>query len=397
MERGRAFLAGFLLGLGVSFKPYALGIGFLFLHRDRHRSLLGFVCGVAAPALALVILAGAGPFVEFSSKVVPWMLRGDIQDPFSPGWGSAAALLNRLLRFEPDLNPQPWLEAPILARFLGALVSGTLLILGCLLGRRAMDSKLPLDAVGIVIAFALAASPFVASYHLVLLVVPVVAVGRRLHGRALALWLLGWAVLGSSLMNTFREAEGALAPLAYIRFLGLLLLALAAARSFGNRRMLGLALALGVFAGLLALPWRWSYESWPRIESAHGYSMTRPYFCGQNLRWWSPSKDGRRLESFGNGSGCALRPAAALGTTVTSRFTEGSWNLYLQTGGSSPIETRVSYGDANEIDPVLTPDGCAIVFASDQGRGLGSTALYRADVSPFIEGCEALGPASDLR
>ena len=69
LERGRTFLAGFLLGLGVSFKPYALGAVFLFVHPDRRRSLAGFVCGAIAPSLVLWCLAGPEPFIQFLSKL----------------------------------------------------------------------------------------------------------------------------------------------------------------------------------------------------------------------------------------------------------------------------------------------------------------------------------------
>ncbi len=408
LERGRAFLAGLLLGLGVSFKPYALGIGLLFLHRDRRRSLTGFIVGAIAPSLALWIMAGGQPFAEFFSKVLPWMVRGDIQDPFSPGWGSAMALSNRFLRFEPDLNPLPWFDAPSLARFVGASVSAALLVLGILLGRRALDSKKPLDAVGISIGCALCASPFVASYHLILLVVPVLAVASRLGGSALGLWMLGWAILGSSLVNTFRYASGVLAPLAYLRFFGLLGLVLVVCWPFVNRRTVSTAMALGVLAGALALPRGGREESWARIESAKGYSMMRPHFCGTILRWWSPSKDGHRLESRGEREECSAdsaqspsvggtAPVAFRGAVTISRFAAGSWNLYLRTGPPNASETRLTFSDANEVDPVFTPDGCAVVFASDQGRGLGSTALYRLDVSNLRDGCAGSPPAEGPR
>jgi hypothetical protein len=403
LERERMFLAGFLLGLGASFKPYALVIGPLLLRRDRRGCLAGFVFGALSPSLALLALTGAAPFLDFGSRVLPWMLRGDIQDPFSPGWGSAMALSNRLLRFEPDLNPRPWLHAPLLAHFIGASVSAALLALGVLSGRRALDSGRPLDAVGIVAACALGASPFVASYHLVLLVVSALAVFTRLHGHASTLWLLGWALLGSPLINHFREASGLLAPLAYLRFFGLLGFALILAWPFLDRRTARIAGVLGISVGVFALPWGRREDIWPKIESAKGYSMMRPHFCGESLRWMAPSKDGRRLESRGEGKDCTgesarrkpvLGPLSSGGAGVTSRFTAGSWDLYLRSGSPGVVETRLTFSDANEVDPVLTPEGCAVVFASDQGRGLGSTALYRLDISGLIAGCAESGRAS---
>jgi hypothetical protein len=397
LERERAFSAGFLLGLGVSFKPYALGIGALFLRRGRGRALFGFVCGAAAPSLLVWLLAGARPFVEFDAKVLPWMLRGDIQDPFSPVWGSASALANRLFRFEPDLNPDPFLLAPRVASFAGAAVSAGFLALGVVAGRRAMDLGRVLEGLGVSLAFALAASPFTASYHLVLLAIPATALAARCRERGRAVLVVSLALLGSPVFNTFRSAASALALLAYARFLGLAAIAIVLAWPFANRRAAALALAAGVCAGLIAVAGTPRLETWPRIEAAKGYTMMRPYFCGSALRWMSPTPDGRHLESRGEGADCARASAPpSPRVKVASRFTDGSWNLYLE-GPSNGAVRRLTFSGANEVDPVLTPDGCAVVFASDQGRGLGSTALYRVDVSPFIPECAGRGPAAAPR
>jgi len=392
LDRGRDFLAGFLLGLGVSFKPYALWVGALFLRRDRKHALVGFLCGAALPSVFLWIVAGEGPFIEFKAKVLPWMLKGDIQDPFSPVWGSASALFNRLFRFEPDLNPDPWLVAPGLARFLGAAVPAALLAVGVLAGRRAIEARRALDAVAICIAFALAASPFAASYHLVLLSIPFAALAARSEGRARVLTLAGYALLGSSSVHAFRAATGPLAPLAYARFFAMSLVAFAVAWPFLRRGMRAPVLAAGALAGFLAVSAAGATEPWSRIEAAKGYSMMRPYFCGERLRWLSPAADGRRLESRGEGEDCAPI-AAPRAARVESRFTEGSWNLYLH-GTSAGLEQRLTYSSANELEPVPTPDGCGVVFASDQGRGLGSTALYRIEVPALKGECAGAGPAS---
>jgi hypothetical protein len=252
------------------------------------------------------------------------------------------------------------------------------------------------EGVAVVIAFSLAASPFTASYHLVLLALPVAVLSARWTGRAQAGAVLLWAILGSPALPAFRSTPGALAPLAYARLFGIVALAVSVSWVFIDRRVLGRALALGVAAGILALRLEGGDESWSRIESARGYSMMRPYFCDARLRWLSPSADGRRLEPRGAGGDCAAAgpaPPAPREESVVSRFTEGSWNLYLRPGRDAP-EIRLTHSPANEIDPVLAPDGCFVVFASDQGRGLGSTALYRIDLSPFIEGCARAGRAA---
>jgi len=398
LDRRRDVLAGFLLGLGVSFKPYALGLGLLCLGRDRRRALAGFIGGALLPSIVLVAVSGVGPFVEFGTKVLPWMVRGEIQDPFSPGWGSVSALANRLFRFEPDLNPVPWVAAPLVARFAGAAVSMALLALGVFSGRRAVESGRAADGIAIMIAFSLAASPFTASYHLVLLSVTVAVVARRFRGAALLVLVVGWAILGSSALSVLRPASGFLAPLAYARLFGVVAIALGASWGFLDRRSVGLALVVGLLAGIVAGGQEETNESWPRVERAKGYSMMRPYFCDTALRWLSPAADGRGLESRGDGEDCIpdhIMPPSWRGRSVVSRFTSGSWNLYLREPGRPDVQ--LTHSRANEIDPAPSPDGCSVVFASDQGRGLGSTALYRLDLSSFIEGCARAGPASDPR
>jgi hypothetical protein len=398
LDGKRDVVAGLLLGLGVSFKPYAIAVGLLLLRRDRLRAFAGFIAGALLPSLAVIAISGVGPFVEFATKVLPWMVRGEIQDPFSPAWGSVSALSNRLFRYEPDLNPLPLVAAPIAARFLAAAVSAALLATGVFAGRRAMASGRPAEAVAVVIAFALAASPFAASYHLVLLSVTVAVVARRLRGAALVTLVAGFAVLGSPVVNQFRGAEGFLTPLAFVRLFGIVAVAIVASWSFLDRRVIGAAMAVGALCGAAALREEERLESWPRVERARGYSMMRPYFCGASLRWFSPSADGRRLESRGEGEDCVPErraPSSRRGLDVVSEFTSGSWNLYLRGAGRPDIQ--LTHSRANEIDPVSSHDGCSVVFASDQGRGLGSTALYRLDLKPFIEGCAGAAPASGPR
>ncbi len=388
LKAGFPFAAGLLLGLGVSFKPYALCLGVLFLHRERRWSLAGFVLGAVLPSLAVLALNGPGSFNTFVSQVLPWMVRGDIQDPFSPVWGSVGAFANRLFRLEPDLNPDPWIVAPLAARFIGAAAPAALVTLAALSGRKAMREGRLVDAVGLSLAFSLAASPFAASYHLVLLVVPVAAVAARLEGPSLAAWLVGWAALGSPLMNVFRDETGILMPLAYARFLILVALALLIARPYLQRFQAVAMVGVGALAGTLAASDVRLEETWPRVAEAKGYSMMNPHFCGADLRWFVPSRDGRGRESRGSGHDCGSIDHDSLygNAAVISRFTDGSWNLHLaRASHGDPIQ--LTFSDANEVDPVFTPDGCGIVFASDQGRGLGSTALYRLDVSRFTTGC----------
>ena len=392
LQCGRQGLGGFLLGLTASFKPYALPAFFLFLHRERRAALAGFLAGALTPLCLLMLLSGPDPIVQFSTKVAPWMWRADIQDPFAPGWGSAAALANRLFRFEPDLNPAPWIHAPWLARWLGTAFSVSLVALCVLAGRRAMSAGRTAMALGIVVAGAVGASPFGASYHLVLLTVPMVVGLATQGGGRMFLWLVAWAALGSGLLNLPGLADHGLASIAYFRFMFIALISLTLAQSFLTRRVVAVSLVAGCVLGFAALPSGGKEEAWTRVSEARGYSMMAPGFCDGALHWKTPSLDGRRLELRGPGAECALArrggapPSLQVGHQIASLFSEGSWNLHLVS--RQGVRTRLTFSAANELDPVFTPDGCAVVFASDQGRGLGSTALYRLDVSTFIPACD---------
>jgi hypothetical protein len=213
----------------------------------------------------------------------------------------------------------------------------------------------------------------------------------------LYVWLACWAAIGSPLMNAFRDSVGAFTPLAYSRFFVLTVVALLVARLYLHRFQIIPAVCLGMLAGGVAAGSASHEESWPRVMEARGYSVMKPHFCGVDLRWLAPTSDGRGLEKHGAGKDCGVESRSASGRAVVeSRFAEGSYNLYLA-GVAAGGPTRITFSDANEIDPTFTPDGCGIVFASDQGRGLGSTALYRLDASRFIAGCGGDAPAADPR
>lgn len=396
MHRGFPMGGAFLLGVGLPFKPYSapVGVALLLEGRRRPRALAGFLLGAMAPTVALIALAGVEPMRVFSERVLPWMQRGDVQDPFSPVWGSATALANHLFRFERDLNPNPWADVPMLARLLGSSIPASIAVLGIAAARNAFGKDRGLDAVGAGIAFALAASPFAASYHLVLLTVPALALVERLRGAARLLSIAAWLVVGSPVFPILRAVAGGDWMLAYSRFVTIFGLALWIARPFLSRRDVTVSLACGVAIGVAALVWAPRTEAWESVPQARGYSMSRPYFCGDRLRWWSPSATGRRMESRGPGPDC---DRGRLRGPVTARFADHSWNLYWSDGDGSGEPRRLTFSDANEFDPVLSPDGCSVVFASDQGRGLGSSALYRLDLSGINRDCGRAAPVATPR
>ena len=73
---------------------------------------------------------------------------------------------------------------------------------------------------------------------------------------------------------------------------------------------------------------------------------------------------------------------------MISRFGEHSKDLFAELDGR---EIRLTRARSNEVDPVLDPTGCGVIFASDRGRGLGSYALYRLSLAGIVSGCGRSG------
>jgi hypothetical protein len=206
---------------------------------------------------------------------------------------------------------------------------------------------------------------------------------------------------GSPLAHTFLGASGWARPLAFVRLwvlMALLGLALRAIRAQGGdpsvRPHLAASVAMSLLAGGASAVGadRFVPPAGPvRLPGPPAYSKEAPHFCGGALGWWSPAADGRSLERRSDDPGyrpCVeARPGAGSAAlspdgrrSAIARFRDGSWDIAVTHEGQP--EWWISLGRSNERDPAWTPDGQAIVFASDLGRGLGSHALYRVAIPP---------------
>jgi hypothetical protein len=345
-------------------------------------------------------------FPEFFAQILPRLVRGEIQDPFSPGWGSLSALARALLRLEPDLNPRPWADLPLLAEFLAIGAPAGVLAAAFVLARAPVDSaddakagpdpapaEPILAAAGLILAATLAAAPLVQSYHLVLLwPVALVAIRRPgLRGGAVVL-LLGLAA--SPLAHAFFRVEGAWSPLRFIRallLLAILFLMPTKARHRSTRIRFGAAAlaasVAGTLSGAIGLSAKGVEERWPPTDPGPVYAQFAPMFCEGRLGFWTPAEDGRTLQISSRAPGFEAcrsartenpRPAVSPDGSweIVSMFREGSWNLYLRER-DAPSWMRVTFSDANETEPAWSPDGESVVFASDEGRGLGAPRLRK--------------------
>jgi hypothetical protein len=403
VARGRALVGGLALAPVLLLKLYAAPHALFLLLSGRWRAALGLLAGASAMlALSLGVL-GAPLHLAYLREVLPASLRGEIQDPYSPLWGSVSSLSHRLFQFEPDLNPRPASDAPMLVAPVARALEALLLLLA-LVARPPGEpaSALRRHWAALTLA-ALAASPLLQSYHYLLLVLPVaLLLGEQ--PPPLARWsllaLLAFAT--SPLPHYFtRFAAGWANLLAYPRLYAVCaLLAYALRGTLGRTRLVGCIAAALVVGALQPAPS--PDPGWQRIPTARGYLMAEPVACGGRLGWITIAGD---RFVFADESGAVLRGAGHLlgprcdegrlrfgvhdpadgrlspdgRSLLVPSWEEGSWDIRV-VDRASGTSRRLTRDPANEVEPTWSEDGRAVLFASDRRRGLGSTALYRLEL-----------------
>ncbi len=292
LDRGRGFLSGALLAPVLLLKLYAVPhVLFLALGR-RWRALLGLAAGLALTIAVSVAALGGELHASYLAEVLPWSLSGEIQDPYSPLWGSFGSLARRLFQAEPDLNPRPALDVPALAAPL-ARAASALVVLLALAPRGGADGAAALRRQWAALTIAaLLASPLTQSYHFVLLALPVALLVAEPGSRGRRLLLLTLlAFLTSPLPHYFVPfAHGWGNLLAYPRLPALgLLLALALAGWLTRAR--ALACASLACAMALATPAAAADPPWQRIAAARGYLAAEPVACEGGIAWLEIERD----------------------------------------------------------------------------------------------------------
>jgi hypothetical protein len=437
LERGSAFAGGALIAPVFALKLYAAPHLLLLLVGRRTRALCGALIALLAIVGLGVATLGVTVHEVYWREVLPRSLGGEIQDPYSPLWGSFASLAHRMFRAEPDLNPAPALDLPRLVAPCARALS-TFVLLLALLARPAGAAGLRRQWALVTLA-ALLASPLTQSYHFVLLALPVALLLAEAGGprRELALLgLLGFAT--SPLPHYFQGlAHGWANPLAYPRLWTVALLLATALRQTLPPRRVVVCGAAAAAAGLLAGRPSAAPPAWQRLP-IQGYLAAAPVECEGGFAWLAVAaadyvvrdtggravpvddgatpacehghlalraagdsdrdadergsvrvdrrrgvllatdRDGRVRElAYGRFRRPRLSPDGA--RIALESWEEGSWDLrvVLRDGSGS---RRVTSDPANELEPAWSVDGASLLFASDRGRGLGSTAVYRIDL-----------------
>jgi hypothetical protein len=204
----------------------------------RWRVLAGSVLVILLVSALSIALLGWKVHAQFLSTVLGNHLVGELgmQDPFTAAFQSFDSLFRRLFVFDAAANPHPWHAAPAL-QSVGVLLTKTLLLLLAMATlvrlARALGVAAIAPSIGLLGITTLLLAPATATYHLILLWLPVgllVDFLLREHAEACGYFLLaGYALIG---FFPYRftvpfEGRGGLTVLAYPRLFILLSMFLA--------------------------------------------------------------------------------------------------------------------------------------------------------------------------
>ena len=187
--RGYRVLAGALLAIAAACKIFPVLLFLFFLQRRDWRALAsGAVTGFAALAVSIGVF-GWNAHRVWLQEILPWVMHGEALGTYATT-PSISGILHVLLLSEPQWNPHPWHDSPMLYALLAPTLQMLALAPAILLIKRSDDSRsrVLLEWSALLTA-SLAISTIPASYNFVLMVFPVcvltaLLLKNRQHGWA---------------------------------------------------------------------------------------------------------------------------------------------------------------------------------------------------------------------
>lgn len=172
----RQIQSGALLGIAAAFKYFPVIFIPYFIVRREWKLVAAEVGSIIAVLLMGFATLGTDIHTEFFSAVLGNHLSGNIQNPFSATFQSWNSLFRRLFVVDPVFNPSPVLNLPW--AFPAALaityaVVVFLLLKGIRKSRLLADEQAPPVQFSLIILAGLMLLPVSATYHFLLLVIPV--------------------------------------------------------------------------------------------------------------------------------------------------------------------------------------------------------------------------------
>ncbi len=230
--KGRPWLAGMCFGLFVPIKYFPVILLVYFAFCRQWRVLLGGAAVILTVGLLSVAVLGWKVHEEFLAVLGNHLLaKLNLQDPFTASYQSFDSLYRRLFIFDAVSNARPWLAIPRLADICLLATKASILLIAAAtlvkLGRGGFG-EVAAPAIGILGILTLLLAPATATYHFVLLWLPVALLIQYFidfRARGYAYFILGaYALIGFFPYRWSRifEGDGGLTMLAYPRLFLLL-------------------------------------------------------------------------------------------------------------------------------------------------------------------------------
>jgi len=176
--KGRRVLAGICFGLFSPIKYFPVVIIAYFAFRKEWKLVLGSATAILAVALVSIAVLGWKIHEDFLFSVLANHLvaKLSMQDPFTASFQSFDTLFRRLFLFDATLNPQPLVALPRL-QVIGVIITKASIFLAGIatlvrLARRA-GGNAAAPSIGLLGVLTLLLAPATATYHFVLLWLPV--------------------------------------------------------------------------------------------------------------------------------------------------------------------------------------------------------------------------------
>lgn len=435
-KRHELISSGVVAGLAFALKLYGGPLLFYFAAKRYWKAAASMIgATVAAVAVAIAVFGWADVHF-YATQILPRTLEGVPPDPYHSGVQTVSTLLRRLFVSDPELNPSPLYNAPWLEFFLQPLISlGVVLFVTLAVALKRTDDCAR-DFALFTIALVLI-STSVSSYTFLLLLLPItlsledagpresvylvasyILLNAPLPGAHLfpKVWLLFGllAVVGLRYWSALSPRTIA-AGLACIATLAALKahVAIQDYRNAPDKRCQLVSVAKGsLFVGFPAITNAGLFCQAQRrdryiLRWQHGTTVEDLSFDGQAFHPAAPDPAGPiyfELVAHGTSKMMQFDPATRKATTVP-----GIVNFHPGTSATSPDGTRIAFtentagseqiliknvatgvvkrltgGNCNNSQPAWELDGKAIVFASDCGRSVGLSALYRISVRPVL-------------
>jgi hypothetical protein len=229
--RDKPVLAGACFGAFTPIKYFPLIFLVYFAFRKQWQLVAGGAVTILAIVLVSVAMLGWSIHEQFLTSVLGNHLDADLSYPFSAQYQSFDTLYRRLFMYDARRNPEPLMVAPVLAGVARLVTKAGILlaaIVTVIRQARVCRATATAASIGLLGIVTLLLAPATASYHLVLLWLPVallVDTFMRAGSRRCAYLLLGCYALSGFFSYTWTapfEGRGGLTVLAYPRLLLLL-------------------------------------------------------------------------------------------------------------------------------------------------------------------------------